>query len=383
MEKILYENSTTEASPNAPTTIAPGTGQTDIAQQAPKINLARNIIGYSLPALLSYVQPLNSPSGFIFGIKHRDQTSIVDTAGDTADDALIIRKYVETDVREVVIDMTNEVIQDIESLFSGNFNDTLEQFLLNGGEFYKTNDNAGDGTSNITKINNFFLTIARNRILKKINSDFTTWLDLEATVKGTVTIPTYDDVSRIFGAIGELREALYKQTHKAGKPFLLVTPRIAGFLASTVGSTMNNGGLAYNIGQQDPSNKWNPFVLTMGDIKVYQFDYDGTVTGGSSNTTEATGTMIMGIDGSAGPDSASLYYNPYKEYIIQGGSDYNSGQSSVFFRVRDAFSTNPLDSYDQSIDDVVVEQSTVNPIGTNSSQFVVKADVIFGENLIT
>ncbi len=372
METILYENLIQEATPNAPATISPGTGQTDIAQQTPFFNLSRNIVSLSIPALIGYVQPLQSPNGFIFGTKHRADTSVVDTAGDQPDDVLIIRKMIETDVREIVLDMTNEVSDDINSLFGNKFPDILSAFLLNGGELYK------DGQNN--SIDNFFLSIAKNRILTKTNLDFTNWLATEASVKGTVTIATYDDMSRVFGAIGELREALYKQTHKISKPWILVTPRIAGFLASTVGSTMNNGAAAFNIGQVDPNNRINSFVMTMGDIDVYQYDFDGTVTGGSSNTTETSGRIYMGYTGS--PDTASIFYAPYKEYFVKGGDDYQTGQSNVFYRIRDAWSTNPLDTYDQSVDNVIVEGSTANPIGTNSSQYVVCCDINFGENLI-
>jgi len=376
MEKVLYEKQINEGTPNAPVTIAPGTGQTDIAQQAPKIQLSRNIIGASLPALISYTQALNAPVGFIFGVKHREDTSVVSTLDDHADDVLVMRKLVETDVREVVIDVTNEVNDDIDSLFGNDFPDVLDDFLNRGGEVYA--DGEGDTKA---EFSDFFLSIAQNRILKKINKDFTDWLATEASIKGTVNIPTYDDVARVFGAIGELREALYKQTHKSSKPWVLVTPRIAGFLSSTVGSTMNNGATAYNIGQTDPNNTINPFVMTMGDIDVYQYDSDGTVTGGSTGTTETTGRIYMGYYG--GPNTSSLYYNPYKEYFIKGGDDYQTGQSSVFYRVRDSWSTNPLDTYTKLPDNVIIENSTVNPVGTNSSQYLVACDINFGENLIS
>ena len=362
-----------ESTPNAPATIAPGTSVTDVAQYAPKIRLARNIVGQSIPALIGFVQPLTAPSGFVFGLKHRSDTSISDGAGDTPDDIIIVRKLIETDVREVVLDTTNEVIQDVESLFGRDFPEILDAFLARGGEVYP--DNHGN------MINDFFLSIALNKIVSKTNTDFVTWLGTESTLKGSVNIATYDDMSRIFGTIGELSEALYKQTKKIGRKWILVSPRIAGFLSSTVGATMNNGADIFNVGRLIPNNKMNSYVMTMGDIEVYQYDSDGTVTGGSQGTTETSGRIYMGYMGDT-PNSASIYYTPYKEYFIKGGDDYNTGQSSIFYRVRDYWSTNPLDTYDKSIDNVEIENSTTNPVGTNSSQFVVHADITFGENLI-
>ncbi len=373
-EQLLYENAINlvEATPNAPETIQ-GTGQTDIANQAPKAApLSRNIIGYSLPALLSYVQPLNSPEGLVFGLSHRGDTSVTSTINDTNDDILILRKLVKTDTREVILDLTNEVIDDIKSLFGTNFPQIMQDFLSQGGVSYA--DNVGN------EVDEFFLSVAQNRILQKTNNDFMTWMAAEATNKGTVNIATYDDMSRIFGTIGELREALYKQTHKIGKPWILVSPRIAGFLSSTVGSTMNNGSLAFNLGQVDPNNKINPFVMTMGDIEVYQYDPNTRLAGGTNNTTETTGTIYMGYFGNQ--NTSSVFYHPYKEYIIQGGSDYNTGQSNVFYRIRDTWTTNPLDTYDQNLDNVIVENSTANPVGTNTSQYIVSCDINFGENLI-
>ena len=144
---------------------------------------------------------------------------------------------------------------------------------------------------------------------------------------------------------------------------------------------MNNGADIFNVGRPIPNNKMNSYVMTMGDIEVYQYDSDGTVTGGSQGTTETSGRIYMGYMGDT-PNSASIYYTPYKEYFIKGGDDYNTGQSMIAYRIRDHWSTNPLDTYDKSIDNVEIENSTTNPVGTNSSQFVVHADITFGENLI-
>jgi hypothetical protein len=363
-EQLLYENSIK---------LMEDTNVTDIARQAPKASpLSRNIIGLSLPALISFVQPLNSPEGLVFGLSHRGDTQIVSTVNDTNDDIIILRKLIQTQTREVILDLTNEAIEDINSLFGNNFPEIIRNFLENGGEIYN------DGNDN--GIDNFFLSVAQNRALQKTNNSFMTWMQSEATNLGGVNIATYDDMSRIFGAIGELREGLYKRTHKIGKPWLLVSPRIAGFLSSTVGSTMNNGSLAYNLGQKDPNNTINPYVMTMGDIEVYQYDPNTRLAGGTSNTTETTGTMYMGYYGNQ--NSASIFYHPYKEYFVKGGDDYGTGQSNVFYRIRDTWHTNPLDTYDKAIDNTIIENSTANPIGTNSSQYIVTCDITFGENLI-
>jgi hypothetical protein len=115
--------------------------------------------------------------------------------------------------------------------------------------------------------------------------------------------------------------------------------------------------------------------MTINNCDIYTWDTKKDVTGGDGVTTEADGFIYMGLSG--GPNTASVYYTPYNEYIIKGGSDAYTGQSTVFYKVRDAWETNPLDSYNKSMTDVT------NPRpADNSSQYIVKADIVFNYSLL-
>jgi hypothetical protein len=415
-EKLLYESGIVESSPNAPETISPGTGSTDIAQQAPKARLARNVLTQSLPFQLGFVQPLTSPVSFVFGFQDRGNTDIThsdfpltnkqppsaeryglppgtpptaaeithpstsrnpsdpQTIADTdglggenpaapsvpspanPEDPIIIRRLVEAQVREVIFDMTNETIQDIDSLFKDEFPELLQKFIDRGGELYGFDTNSDVYSASLE---NFFLPQMINKATAKINTDFINWADDVSSKLGTVTIPTLQDMSNIFTAIGEMREALSKNTNKSGSVFILCTPRIANYIAGTLGMTNSNGGDFLERGKPNQNPHLNGFVGQFGDVKVYQVRGSRTVTDES---------IIMGFDGEMGANTASVYYCPYKEYIIQGGDDYMTGQSSVFYRVRDTWSTNPLD---------VFAGDFGNPEGvptvTDSSKYLVKA----------
>ena len=190
------------------------TNTTDIAQQANKQNLAINAISLSLPYMIGYVQPLNGPAGFVFGCKQRGDTSVVHpviqgtpTVPESASDEIITRKLIQTEIREVTLDFTNEAATDIEQLFGNNFGVSFERFQQSGGEIW-------DGPNG--PLAKFFLYIGMQRMTAKINKDFTDWLEEVATFKGTVDIPTYDRMANIYGAIGELRESLFKATGKSG-----------------------------------------------------------------------------------------------------------------------------------------------------------------------
>jgi hypothetical protein len=364
-EKLLYESelNIVEATPNAPETILPGTGQTDIAQQVPKTTLARNVMTASLPFMIGYVQPLKTPAGFVFGFKDRGETAITHadmpysnqqppsaertgnapgtppdaaavklpstttnskfdtlsadpmTIADiasldgenpavpaydvtpTPEDPVIIRRMVETEVREVVFDMTNEVIQDIEALFRNDFPQLLRTFIENGGELFGFPESDSD-----TGAASFFLPQMMNKAVTKINTDFIEWADSAASVLGDVDIPTIDDMARIFTAIGEMREALANETKKSGSVFILCTPRIANYLSGTLGMTMSNGGEILERGKPNQSPNLNGFIGQYGDVKIYQYRGARTATGDS---------IIMGFDGSNGPNTASVYYHPY------------------------------------------------------------------------
>ena len=408
-EEILFESTLVEN--NAPETIQPGTGQTDIAQQTPKARLARNVLTQSLPFMVGFVQPLLTPTGFIFGFQDRKNTGIThpdfpvsrkgtptDTDGvysefttrDPADpmtdnneqdglngrvpavqatptppsdeDAVIIRRLIETQTREVSFDMTNEVIQDINTLFGNDFPDLLQKFINEGGELY----GFGSNPDTFTILESFFLPQLMNKATTKINTDFLNYLDTVATNLGTVTIDTLDKMSVIFTAIGEMREALAENTNKSGSVFIVCTPRIANYIAGTLGMTSSNGGFFLEKGKPNQNPHLNGFVGQFGDVKVYQY------RGVRPDTEES---IIMGFDGENGPNTASIYYTPFKEYIIQGGDDYMTGQSTVFYRVRDAWDVNPLDTFDGA-------QTSPIDVPTGTAKYLVKANFSIAEKAI-
>lgn len=351
------------------------TSTIDISKQINKTKFVQNAISLSLPSMIGYVQQLDGPAGYIFGLKQRQDTAVT---GTDPLDQIVTRKSIQTEIREVKMEMTDEVIQDVENLFGSDFEKNFYDYQQSGGEVW-------NGPNK--EIAKFFLDIGMQRMSNKINTDFVNWLSTVATIKGTSNIATYSDMSQIFGIIGELREALYKNTGKSGKVWILVTPKIAAFLSSTIGSTMNNGSDVYNKGRTIPDNKINGYVLTMGDIDVYQYDfYKNTppVTGGTVADSELTGQIYMGFSGGAGV--SSVFYIPYKEYVVHGGGDFYSGQSAVFYRVRDAWETNPLDTYNNTQTGVEMggtgPKGTIDITKTNTSQYIVKSDITFGFKLI-
>ena len=351
------------------------TNTTDIARNAPLARLAQNAISKSLPFMIGYVQPIQGPGAYALGLTWKENTKIADAYANAAlatrttpgtnpgDDPVVVRQYIETAIREVNLDLTNETAQDIEALFGNNFPKDFAKFKASGGEVW-------DGPNG--PLAAFFLTLGQQRMTRKINTDFVAWLDTIASVKGTHAIASYDKMNELIGVMGELRETLYKGTRKSGPVWALVSPRIANFLATTLHSA-HSSSTAFQAGRRVQSNLENGYVTTIGDITIYQNpmvpkkNTDGSET--YTDQLEATGEIFMGISG--GPDSSSIYYYPYKEYIVQGGEDYYTGQSNVFFRVRDAWSTNPLDTLDK-------KQQTVNtPAVNKNSLYVVKANIKF------
>jgi len=351
-ETLLYESNLTivEASDNAPETIAPGSGQTDISQQAPKSRLARNVLTQSLPYMVGFVQPLTAPVSFVFGFKDRKDTQIghvdfpasnqftpetgkgdnksyttrnpadpitlageQDGLGGTVpavqadvtpphpEDPVIVRRLVETDVREVVFAFTNEVIQDITALFGPDFPDLLQTFINQGGELYGFPESGSD-----TGLQSFFLPQMMNKATSKINTDFIEYVDTIATPLGTVTIPTLQDMNVVFTAIGEMRESLSKKTNKSGSVFVIATPRLANYIAGTLGMTNSNGGWYLEKDKPNQNPNMNGFIGQFGDVKVYQY------RGSRTDTTE---NIIMGFDGENGPNTSSVYYHPIKNTL--------------------------------------------------------------------
>ena len=347
----------------------------DIARTDPKIQFGKPTVSVSLPMLIGYNQKLNSPSGFVFGLTKRDKTAIPGitfpetpaTPEDpaTPDDLVIIRKYVETTERQVVVGTTNEVEQDIMGLFGDDFNNL-------SGPDTALQHKAGPTESD--KVARYFMEYGEWNLISKINSDFITYLQTAASNKGSVTIDTYNDMHKILGVIGELREALSKSTGKNGKPWIIVTPRIASFISSTVGFVNHNKAAWYNEDRIDLNPSINPYVGSYGDIDVYTMLPIGGQPGSSTPTTETTGEIIMGYTG--GPGISSIYYSPYKKYIIKGGSDPYTGQSSVFYKIRDVWTTNPQDTKGHTaIDTTITEPS-------GDSKYLVKADLTFMEALL-
>ena len=82
-------------------------------------------------------------------------------------------------------------------------------------------------------------------------------------------------------------------------------------------------------------------------------------------------------------DSSSVYYMPYNEYLVQS-ADYNTGQSTFWYKCRDAFITNPLDTYDDTMirPELGTTVPTGNPITDNTSSYIMSATIDFGEQLI-
>ena len=351
------------------------TNTTDIAQTAPLVRLAQNTISKSLPYMIGYVQPLGGPGGYAMGLTWKENTKIADAYADPkiptrvqpgtnpGDDPVVVRQYVQSEIREVSLDLTNETAQDIEALFGGNFPANFAKFKASGGELW-------DGPNG--PLAAFFLTLGQQRMTKKINTDFTTWLEKTAKVKGTHKIASYDKMDELIGVMGELRETLFKGTGKSGPVWALVTPRIANFLATTLHST-HSSSTAFQAGRRVQNNLENGYVTTIGDVTIYQSPMVAKKTTSGADTytdqQEATGEIYMGISG--GPDNSSIYYYPYKEYIVQGGEDYYTGQSNVFYRVRDAWTTNPLDTLDKN------QQTPDTPKANRNSLYVVKADITF------
>ena len=95
------------------------TGIADIANINPNLNgLAKPVTPKTIPEMISYIQPVNAPQGYVFGLTSKDKTAITPAE---LDGLVITRKLVQTSLREVNISTTNEVEQDILSLFGKDF----------------------------------------------------------------------------------------------------------------------------------------------------------------------------------------------------------------------------------------------------------------------
>jgi len=335
-----------------------GTLHTDIAGFDPKIGVAKPTTSKCLPSMIGFIQKIDSPSAFTYALMSKDKTSI---SGDP-DDIVLGRKSINTTMRQVIINTTNEVESDLNAMFGNDFEDyNQEAFNLDGGT-----------------LSNYFVKFGEWKLTAKINLDFMTWLDSEATNKGSMTVANWTELDKINAALGELKESLFKSTSKSGSTFAIVSPRIASYLASTVANVSNGHNVLYNKGRQVPNNAENGYVCTLGDTDIYQYDFENNVTGGTGPSTEGTGTMFVGFTG--GPSVASIYYTPYRKYIVKGGSDPYTGHSNVFFRVRDMWSTNPQDTYSKASTTPYVDDSS--EVETQKSQYVMKATVVFSDTVL-
>jgi len=359
-EILLYEEIISSPQLNEETNVQ------DIAKTDPKLtNIAVPTVSQTLPFMIGYVQNIDAPQGFVFGLTSKDKTAISDpdfpaspnnpSSPDLPNDAVITRSLVETSERSVIISFTNEVEQDVMNLFKPD---------LSNVNFY--------GTDN--KVSQFFLEFGSYKLNNKINNDFMSWLGSVATIKGSATIASYSEMDKILGIIGELKEALFKQSGKSGKTWIVVSPRIANYLSTIDNFINHNNAEWFNNGRTSPDTHINPYVGSFGDTDVFVYN-NAPLAGGISGTTETTGYIYIGLQG--GPNSSSVFYMPYKKYILKGGSDSYTGQSSLFFKIRDAWTLNPQDTLDQT------QTSTNTPIPNNNSKFVSKANVTFSENLLS
>lgn len=379
-EQVLFENMLVEADINeveashGSNTADTGYNLDGTNTDGKKLGFARSVVSKTLPALISYVQPIDYPSGYIFGLRARggvssaisldpdnieyqgtgtETTINVDdpyVGHNTQQEMTVARKAINTGLREVVINTTNEVEQDIKALFGADYSDT-----------YKNIEIAGSGEKkNVAK---FFNEFAFSEMVKKTNQEFTTWLQASATAVGTATIAG-GDVEKVVAVLGEMEAELMVNRGKVGgRAWVVCTPVTAGLLSAIKGAYDNETSDYSRV--KVPNSYDNTYVASLGNIDIFMSPY-----------FSAGEHVVMGITG--GPNSASVYYTPYKEYVVVGGSDINTGHNNFFYRVRDKWETNPLDTYGG------VEPSTgseVTPVA-NASDYLVKATITYTKLLI-
>ncbi len=332
------------------------TNTDDIAKVIPKVGFANSVASRTLPAVLGYVQPMESPSGFIFAMKRgpaENQNSVepylkgdVDggTTGPTAgtsgaEDLQITRKSVNTVMREVLIDCTNELTQDVDKLFGDNFEKVFRNFLYYDGTDVDLEDafeidTMNDKESTDLPLSKFFIEYATWRMSRKTNVDFINWIDTVATGLGTVTITAPGDINTLKLALAEAKSELYKNTGKTGRTWILASPETINYLLMDKTTCTPDNKMTRKGKRIATSEDYN-YVFSCGEVDYYQ-------------DINLTSQIYAGITG--GPGVSSVYYTPYKEYFVQGGEDYQTGQSNIWFRTRDAWSTNPLDNGTGSAD---------------------------------
>lgn len=358
-EILLYEDYFPELN------LKESTETTDIAPTASNLSgLSVPTVAVPLPQLIGYNQKIEAPEGYIFGLVPRNRTSLSNpdyppspaqpAAPDTPLDPIITRILVKTQERKVLLSVTNEVEQDILNLFDDS----------------PSGINFADRDEDVAKV---FLEYGTFHLNNQINNDFMTWLSSVATIKGSTNILNYSDMDKIHGVIGELKESLFKQAGKSSRTWIIVSPRIAHYLSTIDGFINHNKSVWFNKGRIDPKTSINPYVGSFGDTDVYTYT-NTLLPGGQAGTTETTGEIYMGLLG--GPNVSSIFYTPYKRYIVKSGDDPFTGHSVMWFKVRDNWILNPQDTLDQTL------TSPDIPSPANNSRFVVKANITFGENLL-
>lgn len=381
-DKLLYQNLFEEQGFDGQTAGTLGTtvganeeGSTytaDIAQTAPMVGYSHSIASKTLPAILGYVQPMNSPSGFVFSMKTgpavnqtadmpylNDGTGNPESGTAGPEDLQITRTPVVTNIREVKMDCTNELVQDIDKLFGPNFDRLFKNYLYYDGtdidiiNDFETTINPQDTQDTQTydepndsdlKLSKFFIEYATWRMSRKTNIDFITWLNTVATNLGAYDITDFNDIGNIKGVVAELKDNLYSGTGKTGRTWVLGSPKIINYLLMTTTCTPDN--TIIRNGKRIPTTKDYNYVFSCGETDYYQ-------------DINITDKVYVGLQGTA--SVTSVFYTPYKEYFVQGGEDFYTGQSNIWFRLRDDFVLNPLDT----------------GTGTGDSNFVLSADITF------
>jgi len=392
-EKLLFENNFVEEENRAVALLEddangvvnePSHGSSsnaDVAQPIAKAGFAKATLSKTLPAMVSYVQALNGPTGYVFGFRPKgaagstngqdgvhvintNTPDAIETQGDidttisvlnpisneTSEDFMITRKLISTNMREVKVDMTNEVEQDVVALFGGHFAEMYYNFMAPGE------------TDKKDKVARFFFEYAVTQMVKKTNQAFVEYLDQVATPLGTATIT---DTDNLIFALAEMQSKLYGPLRKkvAGRTWAICSPNISSAI-STMSESFS--GWDEEAEERIPQSLENTYVCTMGNMDIY------------SSTDLADGGVVMGIIGNA--NISSIYYCPYNEYMINSGADAYTGISNIFFRVRDDWVTNPLDTFsgtqptpstgagDNGYPQVTVEEND----DLNNSDYIVK-----------
>ena len=229
------------------------------------------------------------------------------------------------------------------SLFCKEFYEFYKSYLYYDGkdvDFDLPFEQISDG-----KMASFLISYATWKMTKETNIDFITWIATVATNMGSFEITSPSEIGDIKSAIGEMKANLYEKTGKTGRTWVLASPRTINYLSMIKTSCLPDNFNTRDGNRQRTAQDYN-YVFSCGDTDYYQ----------DINITDES--IYVGLQG--GPESSSIYYTPYKEYFVQGGENYYTGQSNIFFRLRDAWVTNPLDNGTGTTDSEYIMRSTVS-----------------------